>query len=363
MSAAPRKVLILCVDRDADIEVVTRRRTPIIGRDKVLAAAVDFAIKSPEDSDANALFAAVQMYDTLRESFGSENLEIAVLAGTPSEGLEADIKILNELEQVLKIFNAEGVVLVSDGPTDEQILPVIQSKIPVISVKRIIVQQSRGVEETFLMLTRYIEKLFREEKYRKYSLGIPGVLVLLYALFQALNIELTYVLHISLAIMGFVLVIKGFSIDEKIKSVYTHHPVTFTSLVASIIIIWVASAVATAKITELNQPPSIRLVSQLLLSEISGPITLLDLFLFSIILIIIGRIGDQVISLGLGKVSWRYYVFLTFTILSRPVFIEGIKVTIGMGDIFYLFYWTTITLIVSSLVGGFFVLREKLKSS
>jgi len=360
---APKRIIVLCVDRDADIEVVTRRSTPIVGRDQVLAAAIDFAIKRPEDSDANSLFAAVQMYDALKETFGMENVEVAVLAGTPNEGLEADMKILSELENVLKIFEAEGAVLVSDGPTDEQILPIVQSKIPVISVKRVIVQQSRNVEETFVMLTRYIKKLFEEDKYRKYSLGVPGFLVILYVLFSFLNMEVFRILQALLAVLGLILIIKGFSLDEKVKSAYLHHPVTFVSILASLILAWVVTASIVTKLSEIQRPGDIKSLSQVLLMEIGGPIIILDILIFMAILAIVGLIGDQILESGFGNVPWRYYLLLVFVVLSRPILFEGIKIIIGTGDVIYLFYWTLITIIFSSLIGGFFLLRERIKGS
>ena len=76
-----RRVLILCVDKDDDIGQVLECQTPIIGRDFVLKMAVLFAIKRPEDSDSNAMFAAVQIYDQLAKIIGRENCEVAVISG------------------------------------------------------------------------------------------------------------------------------------------------------------------------------------------------------------------------------------------------------------------------------------------
>ncbi|MEM0231687.1 MAG: DUF373 family protein, partial [Candidatus Methanomethyliaceae archaeon] len=60
-----RRILILSVDKDNDIGRVTGLSTPIIGKNEVLSAAIQFAIKSPEDSDVNSIFAAINIYETL----------------------------------------------------------------------------------------------------------------------------------------------------------------------------------------------------------------------------------------------------------------------------------------------------------
>ena len=53
-----RRILVLYVDRDDDIGVKAKIKTPIIGREDNLKAALSFALSDPEDSDVNALFAA-----------------------------------------------------------------------------------------------------------------------------------------------------------------------------------------------------------------------------------------------------------------------------------------------------------------
>ena len=66
--------------------------------------------------------------------------EVAVVAGKFNRGVEADEKISLEVKSILEKYRADGAVIVSDGEDDETILPVIQSRIPVISVQRVIIR-------------------------------------------------------------------------------------------------------------------------------------------------------------------------------------------------------------------------------
>ena len=60
-----KRILILCVDRDGDLGAKAEIKTPVIGRDENLNAAVALALRDPEEPDANAMFEAVRVHDRL----------------------------------------------------------------------------------------------------------------------------------------------------------------------------------------------------------------------------------------------------------------------------------------------------------
>ena len=138
------KILVLCIDRDDDIGSKGGIETPIVGRDACINAGTRLAIEDPEDADSNAIFGAVKHYEELlRKGYAAE---VAVVAGKFDRGIEADEKISLEVKSILEKYHADGAVIVSDGEDDETVLPVIQSRVPVISVQRIIIRHSRSVE-------------------------------------------------------------------------------------------------------------------------------------------------------------------------------------------------------------------------
>lgn len=352
----PKRLLILCVDRDDDIGEYTRVETPIVGRDAVLKSAIKFAIQRPEDSDSNALFAAIQQFDRIRKVVGPENCEIAVIAGTPEEGIEADMKILSELDKVLGKFSAEAVVLISDGPTDEQVIPLIQSRLPVISVRRVVVQQSRGIEESFVLVTGYLKKLFTEPKYRKYSLGIPGILMFIQAFLSVLGIS-SYFWHIIPMFLGLAFVYKGFALDEKIKEAYSQYPITFISMLTGITLI-LTGTIITYSLGKFSRTNIIELISEIMLTSIGGLLTLADITILGVLFILAGRIADNIIQYK--RLDWKSLIVLSFIIPFREATIEIFRVILGMGNILYLIYWMFISVLISMLVAGFLALREKI---
>lgn len=217
MALEHRKLLVLVVDRDDDLKRKTGISTPLLGFNQNLEAAQILALSDPEEADVNAMFGALRVYKDLAEKLGQENVQIATLAGVEGEGLEADEKIIRELEEVLKIFKADGIVFISDGVTDEFVLPIISSRVPVISVKRLVVRQSESVERTWLILGRYLRLAFTEPRYARIFLGVPGLILTIAGVLYLLNI---ISLPLILTAIGLILVFRGFNLDQKIIGIY-----------------------------------------------------------------------------------------------------------------------------------------------
>lgn len=220
-----KRILILCVDRDGDLEVKAGIKTPLLGRTANLDAAVALALKDPEEPDANAMFEAIRLYDRLQnEKQPEEIFEVATISGTELSGVSADRKLVAELANLLDTFGAGEVILVSDGYSDEAILPLVESRVPVSSVRRIVIKHSESIEETAAVFTKYLRLLIDNPRYSRVALGLPGLLVLIFGIFWALNFVypdamLYYGIAIIIILGGFLL-LKGFGVDKSAKDLY-----------------------------------------------------------------------------------------------------------------------------------------------
>jgi putative membrane protein len=198
-------------------------KTPILGRDENVNAAVALALRDPEEPDANAIFEAVKIYDRLRESADSEEshaeCQIATIAGSELGDVGADKELVSELTEVLKEYPASEVVLVTDGFADETILPLVQSRVPVTSVRRVTVRHSESIEETVWLFSRYVKMLFENPRYARMALGLPGLLLIIFAVLYVLNWT-SYSLIALLIVLGAYLVVKGFMIDKAVGNFY-----------------------------------------------------------------------------------------------------------------------------------------------
>ncbi len=194
------KFVVLCVDRDDDIGKKTGIKGPIIGEKDNVETGKKLLLADPEDSDGNAVFAAVQFAKKEKDAVG-----VATITGDKSRGYKADKKISKQVEKVLEKFpEAEGVFLVTDGADDDQIIPVVQSITRIIGKKTVIVKQAAQLEKQYYV----IKQALHDPAFARLLFGLPGVILLLVAFLQDLGIQITV-----LAI-GVYLILKGFGIEE-----------------------------------------------------------------------------------------------------------------------------------------------------
>jgi len=217
---AQKRILVLCVDRDGDLETKANVKTPIVGRTGNLDAAVALALRDPEEPDANAIFEAVRIYDRLKnEKKPEEILEIATLSGSEFGGVGADRKIVAGLNELLGAFPAGEVILVTDGYSDEAVLPLVQSRVPVSSVRRIVMKHSESIEETAALFTKYLRMIIENPRYSRIALGLPGLLILILGVLAIFG-WVQYYLIAFVIVLSVFLVVKGFGVDRAAKGFY-----------------------------------------------------------------------------------------------------------------------------------------------
>jgi putative membrane protein len=223
---AQKRILILCVDRDGDLETKAGIKTPLLGRTSNLDGATSLALKDPEESDANAMFEAIRLHDRLQnEKQPEEIFEVATISGSELGGVSADRKVVAELNNLLEAFTANEVILVSDGYSDEAVLPLVESRVPVSSVRRIVIKHSESIEETAAVFTKYIKLLVDNPRYARMALGLPGLLVLIFGILWAVD-NFVYpgaIYYYGIAfviVLGGFLLIKGFGVDRSAKGFY-----------------------------------------------------------------------------------------------------------------------------------------------
>ncbi len=226
------RTLILCIDVDDDIGKKAGVETPILSRNKNLEAASILALADPEEADANAMFGAVRIYDSLLEKYPNEIYEIVTISGSASGGIEADRNVVRKLESVLKSFKATGVILVTDGYADEAVIPLIQSRVPITSIQHVVVKHSERLEETWAVIFRYLKQLVEDPYYSRVSLGVPGVMLIIVGILQVFN-QLQNAGMILTIVMGLVLLIKGFGWEDKLNIVRLRLPTPDRQLTAA----------------------------------------------------------------------------------------------------------------------------------
>ncbi len=200
-------VLVLCIDRDNDLGRKAGVVSPVIGRSANIDAALKLATADPEDSDTNTIFGGIKVLDELVSS--GKAAEIASLAGDVKVGLTSDSKLTSQLEDLIAQFEPAGVIVVSDGAEDEAILPIIQSRVKVNGVRRVLVKQSPNLESTYYLL----KQVFTDPKISHTVFIPPALALLMFAIFNIVHYPEGAWIAISGAV-GLYLLFRGLGLDD-----------------------------------------------------------------------------------------------------------------------------------------------------
>jgi len=330
------KTLVICVDRDDDIGKKTKASGPIIGIDRNIAVAKDLALADPGDTDVNAVFAAVKIAKEL-------DTEIATVTGDRNVGVPSDAKIARQLDELIEKFRPDGVILVTDGAEDEQIIPIIESRIKINSVQTVIVRQSQELERAYFKIIHFIKEVERDPNLARLVFGIPGLALILLAIGGAFGIMLQ-AMNMIFAIIGIYLLIKGFGYEEDffsrtsefLKSLSVERISTLTYLIA-VVIFMVALGYGYDEILRRNPISLIGLSA----AFIKGSA---DLILAAIVIAVVGKIIDDYSTSRYLNVRTDL-VFLAFAFL--------IKLTLESAASFWFEPLGIANFIISVLVGVF----------
>ncbi len=166
--------LVVGVDRDDDLGRKAGIPGPVLGRQAVLDAAVKLGTADPEDSDTNAMFAAVNLADELKQN--GEDVEVVILTGDGRVGTISDRRVASQLDQVLSRLTVEAFHLVSDGQEDEYLFPLLASRRRVDSIRKVYFRQIASLQGTYYTIVRAL----KDQKLRtKTLLPLAGLFIFL----------------------------------------------------------------------------------------------------------------------------------------------------------------------------------------
>ena len=232
------RTLILNVDRDDDFGRKAGVQSPIVGFKDNVEAANKLGQADPEDSDLNAIFSAISTYNALKKD--GKNAEIATICGDIRVGFKSDEILARQLEEVIAKTNADDVILVSDGAEDESILPIVQSRIKITSVKRVSIKQSKELEDAYYRIL----KLLDDEKVQKQFVLPIALVLIVWAIFALLGMASSGFGAILLT-LGAYLLVRVFRwernimlVSEEIKSGFLAGKLSiYTNIIAIVILL------------------------------------------------------------------------------------------------------------------------------
>jgi putative membrane protein len=307
------KIVVVAVDYDDDISL-SGFETPIIGYENVVNASVKFGTLKPDDSDLNVLFHALSTYSSLKDR--GEDVEVAVISGHPESHVEAGKRIRAQAEYLVSILNSRDFILVLDSVEDELVIPVIQGIANIVALERVVVEQLRGVEETYILFGRYLRKAIEEPRFSKVILGIPGILLLVFAVLSLTPLSM-YVWEVIVGLLGALLLIRGFQIHEVVAKKWRQSSIYRVSGILAIfsLVVGIALTVVSAASRNFSYDPlSVRTYAEVVVPFIA----------LSVSILFTGRLINRVLRRSIRV--WRDIVAVLVTVLLARYVLNLIEV-------------------------------------
>ena len=296
------KLLVLCVDRDDDLGTKAGIKGPVIGRANVVRAATKLGLVDPEDSDVNAMFKAVKVYDSLPHNVLKE---VAVVTGSESLGIESDLTIKKQLDKVLKRFNADEIVFVSDGASDEQVMPIISRMAKSVYVDRMVVRQSPKLESAYFVIYNFLKEIASDPRSSRIFFGVPALALFLYALFGSAGWRLI------LGTVAAYLFIKGFQLEDTANRFFREFVDSLTK-VRPALILYITS------------------ITFFVVGVYMGMTELSQIRPEGVFEMIVRFVNASSFTFGISAIAWGFGAYLNGRIKRFPSFLSLTAVVLGL---------------------------------
>jgi len=326
-------LLVLCVDLDDDLGRKTGMETPVVGRDAVESAAVSLATADPEDSDVNVLFQGIHEYDALdADPDVEEEVTVAAVTGTQGGDVKANRAIGEEIDRVLAgLSTGENVsaIVITDGAQDESVLPIVRSRVPIDSVRRVVVRQAQDLESIY-----YTMKQVLADPETRGTILVPlGILLLIYpfvTIASFFDVPGAVVLGVISALLGLYTLFRGLGLEDavddtasRIRDVLYEGRVTLITYVAAAALIVVGgfrgyALFETARMSVSDPTPPLIALAALVHGAVQW-------FAAAGVTSSLGQVTDEYLA---DRFKWRY--------LNAPFYVVAIAVVLYVVSGFFL---------------------------
>ena len=195
--------LVVCLYRGGTLST----DPPVVGREAVERLVTSVGVEDPEDSRVNCLL------EGLRVSADLDDGLVAVVSGT-DEMVTGDRQIAEQVDTLVEEYDPDSAVVVVDSAEDERLVPIVESRVRVDAVDRVVVRQARDIESTYYLLKQFLA----DEELRKTVLVPVGVALLAFPALLFVVQSTTAALGAIAAVIGLFLLYKGMNVDAFISN-------------------------------------------------------------------------------------------------------------------------------------------------
>ena len=194
--------LVLCIDRGE-----LAPDGPVVGAEAIEALVTEAGLADPEDSRVNCLLETLRVARDL-EAEGDDPI-VALVSGL-GDAVSADRAVARHTDDLVRQYSPDSAVVVVDSAEDERLVPIVESRVRVDAVDRVVVRQAHDIESTYYLLKQFLA----DEELRATVLVPVGAALLAFPLLLLLADSLTLALSAIAAVIGTFLLYKGLGIDD-----------------------------------------------------------------------------------------------------------------------------------------------------
>ena len=201
--------LVCCLDRDSTVTTATGLTPPVVGWEAVRSLVTDVGLTDPEATTVNCLLEALRVTRDLND--GGTDAIVAVVSAAPPGTTAPDRMVADQIDELTAEYDLTATVVVTGTTEDERLLPVIESRLQVDGVDRVVVRQARDIESTYYLLKQFLA----DEELRTTVLVPLGISLLLV---PALLLWFSPAVALAglAALLGGAVLYKGLGIDEHV---------------------------------------------------------------------------------------------------------------------------------------------------
>ena len=204
-------VLVVCVDvSDGGNRDGSGEAQYIVGQEEIESLVYIVGLEDPENSQVNCLLEALKVTKELENA--GEEVEVAIVSGRAGAMISDSSKSLaRQLDLLIDEVKPDSAILVIGSIEEERLIPILESRIRIDAVDRVIVRQIHDLESRYYLAKRFLA----DDELRSTVLVPMGVvLTILPILSYLVDIRTTFV--VITTILGVFVLYKALDIDDHI---------------------------------------------------------------------------------------------------------------------------------------------------
>jgi len=190
--------LVVCLYRTGSLLT----SPPVVGEAAIEELVTEAGVDDPEDSRVNCLLEGLRV---ARDLDG----EVTVAAVSTGDSVSGDRELAVQVEELVTTHEPDSAVVVVDSAEDERLVPIIESRVRVDAVDRVVVRQARDIESTYYLLKQFLA----DEQLRKTVLIPVGLALLAFPALLVIADSTAVAVGAIAAAVGLFLLYKGLGVD------------------------------------------------------------------------------------------------------------------------------------------------------